>query len=81
MARKTLWVAGNVNFPHKWVFSKELFRISFQSLQIFKVFGSLKFKGTVMQIEKAQINDHLPISKVSGEFRIPTICNFAVIYL
>ena len=58
MDRKTLWEAGNVNFPHKnfpqkWVFSKELFRSSSQSLQIFKVFGGLKFKGTVMQIEKA----------------------------
>ena len=48
MARKTLREAGNVNFSHKWVFSKELFRINSQSLQIFKVFGRLKFKGTVM---------------------------------
>ena len=80
MARKPLWKAGNVNLHHKWVFSKELFRVSSQSLQIFKVFGGLKFKGTVMQIEKAQINDHLRVSKVSGESRIPTICNFAVIY-
>ena len=53
MAKKTLWEAGNINFPHKWVFSKELFRASSQSLQIFKVFGGLKFNGTVMQIEKA----------------------------
>ena len=53
MARKTLWEAGNVNFPHKWVFSKGLFRASSQSLQIFKVFGGLKFKGIVMKIEKA----------------------------
>ena len=58
MARKTLREAGNVNFPHKnfphkWVSSKELFRASSQNLQIFKVFGGLKFKGTIMQIEKA----------------------------
>ena len=38
------------------------------------------FKGTVMQIEKARINDRLPVSKVSWKFRIPTIYNFAVIY-
>ena len=36
-------------------------------------------KGTVMQIEKALINDRLRISKVSGKFRIPIIHNFAVI--
>ena len=33
-----------------------------------------------MQIEKALINDHLHVSKVSWKFRIQTICNFAVIY-
>ena len=32
-----------------------------------------------MQIEKAQINDRLRVSKVSWKFRIPTIFNFAVI--
>ena len=37
-------------------------------------------KGTVMQIEKALISDPWPISKVSWEFRIPTIYNFEVIY-
>ena len=37
-------------------------------------------KGTVMQIEKALINGCLHVSKVSREFRIPTIYNFAVIY-
>ena len=35
-------------------------------------------KGTVMQIEKAQINDRLHVSKVSWNFRIPTIFNFTV---
>ena len=39
-----------------------------------------KIKGTVMEIEKVQINDHLRVSKVSWKFRIPTIYNFAVIY-
>ena len=37
-------------------------------------------KGTVIQIEKALINDRLRVSKVPWEFRIPTIYNFAVIY-
>ena len=38
------------------------------------------FKGTVMQIEKALINDRLRDLKVSLKFRIPAIYNFAVIY-
>ena len=58
----------------------KLFRVSSQSLQIFKVFGGLKFKGTVMQIEKAYAKDHLRVSKVSGGFRIPAIYNFTVVY-
>ena len=33
-----------------------------------------------MQIEKALINDSLRVSKVSWNFRIPTISYFAVIY-
>ena len=33
-----------------------------------------------MQMEKALINDRLNISKVSREFCIPTIYNFAIIY-
>ena len=33
-------------------------------------------KATVMQIEKALINDLLCVSKVSWEFRIRTIINF-----
>ena len=51
----------------------------------FKTFHSTikGVKGTcnVMQLEKALINDRLYVSKVSGKFRIPTIYNFAVIYL
>ena len=38
------------------------------------------FKDTVMQIEKALINDCLYVSKVSWKFRIANIYNFAVIY-
>ena len=41
----------------------------------------MKVKGTIMQIEKALINDGLCVSKVTGKFHIPTIYNFAVIYL
>ena len=41
---------------------------------------SLKVKRTVMQIDKTLINDRLRVSKVSWEFRIPIIYNFAVIY-
>ena len=41
---------------------------------------SISFKGTVMQIEKALINDRLLVSKVSWKFRIPTIKNVAGIY-
>ena len=45
--------------------------------------GKLKcdLKGTVMQIGKALINDRSRVSKVAGKFHIPTIYNFAVIYL
>ena len=37
---------------------------------------SQPFKGTVMQIEKALINDRLRVSIVSREFFVPTIYNF-----
>ena len=33
------------------------------------------FKGTAMQIEKALINDHIHVSKVSWKYRVPTIYN------
>ena len=36
-------------------------------------------KGTVMQIEKALINDRVRVSKMFSKFRITNICNFAVI--
>ena len=38
------------------------------------------FKGTVMQIEKAQTNDSLRASKLSWKFRFLSLYNFAVIY-
>ena len=41
---------------------------------------AIMIKGTVMQIEKTLINDHLGVSTVSWKFRIPTIYNLAVIY-
>ena len=37
-------------------------------------------KGTVVQIEKVLINDRLRVSRVSCNFCIPTIYNFAVTY-
>ena len=40
----------------------------------------VKFRGTVMQIEKPLTNDHLSVSKISGKFLIPTSYNFAAIY-
>ena len=49
-----------------------------QPLKKLKRYGLLK--GTVMQIEKTQINDRLRVSKVFSKFRISTIYNFPVIY-
>ena len=40
----------------------------------------INIKSTVMQIEKALINDRLHVSKVSRKFHILTIYNFAVIF-
>ena len=40
----------------------------------------MRIKGTVMQIEKALINDRLRVSKVSWKLRILTIYSFAVIH-
>ena len=37
------------------------------------------FFGTVMQIEKAVINDPIHVSKTSWKFRIPTIFIFTVV--
>ena len=38
----------------------------------------MALKATVMEIEKALINDHLRVSKLSWKVHIPTIYNFAV---
>ena len=43
--------------------------------------GQKLFKGTLMKIEKALINDCLRVLKVSWKFHIPTIHSFVVIYL
>ena len=40
-----------------------------------------QLKSTVMQIEKALLNDRLSVLNVSEKFRIPSIYNFPVIYL
>ena len=44
------------------------------------IFPMYEFKGTVMQIEKALMDDCLHVSKLSWKFRIPTNYNFAVIF-
>ena len=51
-ARKTLHLqkAGNVNLHHKHVFIKKLFRVSSESLQIFKVFGGFSFRFEVLNV-------------------------------
>ena len=59
--------------------------ISISTLKVLPIFVYIQFKnieikGTVMQIEKALINDRLRVSKVSWKFRIPTIYSLAVIY-
>ena len=43
-------------------------------------FQAIFVKGTVMQIEKALINDCLHVWKASWKFHIPSIYDFAVIY-
>ena len=45
-----------------------------------KISRYLSVKGTVIQIEKALINNCKRVSYVSRKFHIPTIYNFAVIY-
>ena len=40
----------------------------------------ISLKGTVMQTEKALINDRLRVSKNPGKFLILTFYNFTVIY-
>ena len=34
------------------------------------------YKGTAMKFDKALINNHLRVPKISWKFRIPTIYNF-----
>ena len=58
----------------------KLFTIKWFDLCFSKTLKAI-FEGTVMQIEKALINNCLSVSKVSWKFCILTICNFAVIYL
>ena len=40
----------------------------------------MNFKGTVMQIETAVIDDRLRVSKVSRKLHIPIIYYFTVVY-
>ena len=50
------------------------------SLSLLILYFHNVFKGRVMQIKKALINDRLRVSNVSWKFCIPTFYNFAVIY-
>ena len=58
----------------------------FNPTQIERIFviqwcvSNTQIKCTVMQTEKALINDRVCVSKMSWKFRIPTIYDFAVIY-
>ena len=58
--------------------SRSIFFNSFKSKLVIFFPG---FLISDMQIEKAVINDRLRVLKVSWNFRIPTIYNFAVMYL
>ena len=61
---------------HICLFSRESPRHFFLLSLLFKRNNSnsgLERKGTVMQNEKALINDRLRVLKVSGKFSIPTI--------
>ena len=53
-----------------------IFKGHVEIVQIYMV----KFKGTVMEIEKPLTNDHLSVSKIFWKFHIPTSYNFAAIY-
>ena len=50
------------------------------AIEISKTNNNSNIKGTVIQIEKALINDLLRVSKVSWKFRFATVYNFAVIF-
>ena len=71
------WLAypGNKNlvFEYSYFYNQNL------DLKFFNYNWSL-VESTVMQVEKALINDPLRVSKVSWKFHIPTIYNFAAIY-
>ena len=50
-------------------------------IKIYEYHPSFKLiASTIMQIQKALINNRSRVSKVSLKFRIPTIYNFALIY-
>ena len=71
--KKTDWTI----FAKYLTFSNDVFKSAVTKISMPMTWT---FKGTFMQIEKTLINDHLGVSKVSWNFCIPTISNFAVIY-
>ena len=69
----TVWVAYHQKLTGDELFNGGKFEVLRTS--VFSIFKQV-FKGTVMQIEKAQINGGLCVSKVSWKFHIPTFSNF-----
>ena len=69
---------------NRYMFNKSILRCLYSSILIIKSLFSYYllfcFKGTVMQILKALINDRYRVSKVLRRFCIPTVYSFAVIY-
>ena len=85
------WASTAKRFPLKTVNEKKFLSnirfflliylfIYLSFLSLYLIAQMFFFKGTVMQIQKAMINDCLRVSKVSWKFCIRAICNFAVIY-
>ena len=70
-----MWEKHDGNFT-----SKQIHYLSGMYKVTTKTVRNVLIKGTVMQIEKALINDHLRFSKVFRKFYMPTCYNFAVIY-
>ena len=48
--QKNLLETDNVNLYHEQEFIKKLFRVISQSLEIFKVYGGLKFRFEILNI-------------------------------
>ena len=78
------WISKRILVYQFWgqtIFPPEsLTKTQYMDLLIFSRCCKTSIKGTVIQIEKALMNDPLRVSKVSWKFRIRTIYNFPVNY-